>query len=185
MANPTPYTAVLDNRVPLKVSVHVENFGWFNDIEDFQISGTVGGSLRMEAFSIKIDRTKTNLTTKQLSLEYSAIVETVESADPNQLHNVKYDGVNDREGVYAPTPYIEEGLVCGSVGSGRRIIDLSIKLTGTLARDYILLYRSHQQVNGDTQWMEACYSGNNSYPTQDRNKRLESLWIYCYPRKLV
>lgn len=208
MAQTTQYQAVLDNKVPLKIDIHLENFGWLGAYsgsvnffdEDLKICGSVGGSLRMEAFKISIDRS-CGLTTSQLNLKYKCLLETSASA----LSNVKYDGIHDRNGNYEWTGWVLAGSTCGSTGGGRRIIDIHIKLTGSQSKNFTMLYRSHQAGSGDTNWAKATYVastiGTNTYwsngvktpfntdddygyDAPDINKRLESIWVYCYPKSL-
>ena len=179
MSSDLLYNHLIDNAIPIKVSAHIQFIGWMSDVSFLNISGTRGNSCRMEAFKISIDHIASGINTTDLRLEYNAMVETEESA----AVNINFDHrLHDNPGIFEPTEFVPEGTICGTENKNRRIMDVCIRLKGLRAREYKLMYRSHMQGIGDTEWAFAPYeSGTSSYQNASSNRRLECLRVFLYP----
>lgn len=117
-------TAEIQESVPeLRVAVHVQNIGWQENLTENTIIGTVGKSLRLEAFKFTVD------SELESSIEYSAHVQNLSWMD-----------------------WKRDGELAGTEGRGLRLEALKIKLTGELAKRYSIEYRTHVQNIGWTEW---------------------------------
>lgn len=105
-------------------SAHVQNIGWQNDSTDGQLAGTMGRSLRVEAFKVSV---RSDGITDGIS--YSAHVQ-----DKGWM-----DAVSNNE-------------IAGTVGQGKRVEALKLSLTGDMAKYYDVWYRAYVQDYGWLGW---------------------------------
>lgn len=103
---------------------HVRSYGTMDLVSEGLVSGTIGQSLRMEAFKINLD---TNLDG---SVQYKSYV-----AD-NGWEN----------------DYVLNGNFSGTMGQSKAINLIEIKLTGELAEKYNIYYRVHSEEYGWLGW---------------------------------
>lgn len=109
----------------VKYRTHVQNIGWTDYVEDGDISGTEGQSLRMEAFQIEL------LNSKDVGLSYKSHVQDIGWMNP-----------------------VSEGEISGTEGLSKRVEAISINLTGNEAINYHIYYRVHCQNYGWLSWVK-------------------------------
>lgn len=103
---------------------HVQNVGWQNYVEDGDISGTTGQSLRLEAIEIN-----TNVTGYDLGVKYKTHVQNIGWQD-----------------------YVANGAISGTSGKSLRLEAIQIELTGTDADLFDVYYQVHAQNVGWMGW---------------------------------
>lgn len=115
---------VIDPNVPdILCSAHVQNIGWQGYVEDGQITGTTGRSLRLEALNIQVD---------------SAIPGNVE-------YRTHVENIGWKE-------WVSAGQVSGTTGCSLAVEAVSIRLTGELANKFDIYYRVHSKNFGWLGW---------------------------------
>ena len=105
-------------------SSHIQNQGWEKKVsKNGAVSGTTGGSLRMEAFVAKVDGNK------NLGIQYAAHVQD-----------------------YGWMPWAANGEIAGTSGESKRMEAVMIKLTGADQDKFDIYYRVHAQNLGWLGW---------------------------------
>lgn len=112
------------NNTLLSYRSHVSDYGWLSTVKNGQISGTVGESKALEAFTVNLGSLEGNG-----SIEYRS--------------HVAGDGWQN---------WVNEGKVSGTEGKSKAIEAISIRLTGELADKYDIYYRVHSQDYGWLDW---------------------------------
>lgn len=110
----------------IQYATHVQDIGWMNNVNNNEISGTVGQSKRLEAITINI-----NTMPADSSIQYSTHVQDIGWQN-----------------------YVSNGQVSGTTGQSKRLEGIKIRLTGTLAKEYDIYYRSHVQDIGWQNWVK-------------------------------
>ena len=103
---------------------HVQYRGWMSKVQNGELSGTTGQSLRLEAMKI-------NLKNLDGSIEY-------------QTH-VQYRGWMN---------WVKNGEVSGTTGQSLRLEAIRIKLSDNLSKNYDIYYRTHVQYRGWMSWVK-------------------------------
>ena len=149
--------AAMDEELGLTYSAHVENKGWMNTIqasntiESAIVAGTVGSSLRAEAFKIDFKGPE------NVKVKYN-----VHSADKGW------------------TGWKTSGEIAGTVGSSLRAEALKVSVEGLEEYGYQIKYRAHVQDIGWMQWITADNSEDltiNYTGTTGRSLRMEAIEI--------
>ena len=115
-------TFYFDTNIHIKYSAHVEEIGWQEYVEDGEIIGTIGRSLRVEALRIQLINV------------------------PSTVH-IKYRSYVDGQGW---TDYVQDGEQTGTTGQQKMIEAIQIELEGL--NEYIIEYQAHVQNVGWQQW---------------------------------
>lgn len=105
---------------------HVQNIGWQNAVRNGVLAGTMGRSLRVEAFKVSLDNP-----------EYSGGIQV-----RSHVQNVGWQG------------WVNSGKISGTSGRSLRVEAVQIKLTGEMAEHYDVLYRAHVQNIGWQGWVK-------------------------------
>ncbi len=108
----------------LNYQTHVQNIGWQNKVQDKEMSGTSGKSLRLEGIKI-------TLQNKPCSgnIEYRTHVQ-----------NIGWQN------------FVKNGAMSGTNGRSLRLEAIQIRLTGEIAKKYDIYYRVHCQNFGWMGW---------------------------------
>ena len=114
------------NALDISYQSHVQQKGWMDWVQEGELSGTTGQSLRMEAIKINVENGEL-----PGDLLY-------------QVH-VQQKGWMD---------WVKGGEIAGTTGQSLRMEAIRIKLTGELAEKYKIIYRSHVQQEGWMDWVE-------------------------------
>ena len=122
-AKPGSYAKAYMFSPELKYSSYVQDQGWQNEVKKNAISGTLGKSLRLEGFKIRVEGEK------KLGVRYKGHVQNVGWMD-----------------------WVSDGAVCGQPGKNRRIEALQLELTGTDSSKYDIYYCLHVQNFGWLAW---------------------------------
>lgn len=107
----------------ISYSTHVQNIGWQDTVNNGEIGGTTGKSLRLEAYKLNLN------TTEDLSIEYRSHVQNVGWQD-----------------------WKSNGELSGTEGESKRLEAISIRLTGKDASKYDIYYRVHCSYIGWLGW---------------------------------
>lgn len=143
-----------DNIGKLSFQTHVQNIGWMNSIGNKEIAGTIGKSLRMEAFKVNIENTsKLGLYTGGIS--YSSHVQNIGWQD-----------------------WKSNGEISGTTGKSLRIEAIKIKLTGELEKYCDIYYRTHIQNYG---WLDWTCNGEKS-GSEGLSLRMEAIEVCIVPK---
>lgn len=126
---------------------HVQNKGWMPSVNNGQISGTVGNSLRLEALKLKISNNP---------LAFSGNVEY-------QTHS-QYIGWQNWKSNFN---------MAGTEGQGLRAEAVKIRLTGDLALHYNVYYRAHCQTYGWQNWVK----NGEVAGTTGKGKQMEAIQV--------
>lgn len=126
---------------------HVQNKGWMPSVNNGQISGTVGNSLRLEALKLKISNNP---------LAFSGNVEY-------QTHS-QYIGWQNWKSNFN---------MAGTEGQGLRAEAVKIRLTGDLALHYNVYYRAHCQTYGWQNWVK----DGEVAGTTGKGKQMEAIQV--------
>lgn len=102
---------------------HSQSIGWQESVSNGTMAGTTGKSLRLEAFSVKLDGING-------SVSYRSYVE-----------GQKWQN------------YVSDGNVSGTVGQKKNLYAVQMKLTGEAANQYDLYYQVHKSNIGWTGWV--------------------------------
>ena len=132
-----------------KAKGHVENEGWATFADNGNILGTVGQSLRLEAFKLWLELTGEDAG-KDIGIEYEVHIQD-----------------------YGWSQTYRNGEIAGTTGEGKRIEAVRIRLTGTDAVGHRVWYHPHVQFDG---WMGWCSDGEES-GTEGESLRIEALQI--------
>lgn len=122
----------------IKYQTHIQNIGWQNYVNENEISGTTGQSLRLEGIRIKLDNTDI-----QGNVEYCTHVQ-----------NIGWQN------------YVSNNQMSGTQGKSLRLEAIKIRLTGDLANRYDIYYSVHCQNFGWMGWAkngESAGSAGYSY----------------------
>ena len=115
---------VIDPNSPdLSYSAHVENIGWQNYVDDGNVAGTTGRSLRIEALKINV------ISSMSGGVEYRAHVE-----------NIGWKN------------WVSADQIAGTTGCSLAMEAVSIRLTGDLANNFDIYYRVHSADFGWLGW---------------------------------
>ncbi|MCI8464565.1 MAG: L,D-transpeptidase family protein [Lachnospiraceae bacterium] len=106
-------------------SVHVQSYGWQEEVEGGEAAGTVGESKRLEAI--------------QIALKKSG---GVSGGIEYRTHVQSYGWMN----------WVEEGGISGTSNESKRLEAIQIRLTGKMAEVYDIYYRVHAQSYGWLGW---------------------------------
>ena len=120
-------------------STHVQNIGWQGAVNDGNMSGTSGRSLRLEAIQINLDNQR-----------YSGDIEY-----RTHIQNIGWE-----------KSYKKNGQTSGTSGKSLRLEAIQIRLTGIMATKYDVYYRVHCQNFGWMGWTkngESAGSAGYSY----------------------
>ena len=132
-----------------KAEGHVQDEGWAAFADNGNILGTVGQSLRLEAFKLWLELTGDDAG-KDIGIEY-------------EVH-VQDEGWSQT---------YRNGEVAGTVGESKRIEAVRIRLTGADAAGHRVWYHPHVQGTG---WMGWCSDGEEA-GTEGESLRVEALQI--------
>lgn len=119
-------TTVSGSIPTISYNVHVQSYGWINNIENGNTAGTTGESKRIEAISLNLASNSNN-------------------GDITYRVHVQSYGWQD---------WVSNNQVAGTTGESKRLEAIEIKLTGDLAQEYDVLYRTHVQSYGWTGWVK-------------------------------
>ena len=120
--NPVMLLSGNENKLGVTYRTHVQDIGWQNYVQNEQISGTSGKSLRLEGINIKLTNNNSNL-----KIKYQVHVQNI------GWQNWKTDGE-----------------MAGTQGLSYRLEGIKIKLEST--DDYSVMYRVHVQNIGWQDW---------------------------------
>jgi hypothetical protein len=122
LLSPTP-NAIISYRA------HVQNIGWQDWVQDGQVAGTTGQSLRMEAIQIQLNTVLPEFS--KASVRYRAHVQNIGWQD-----------------------WVQDGQVAGTTGQGLRMEAIQIDLGGNILDNYHVGYRAHVQNVGWQDWVQ-------------------------------
>ena len=108
----------------LTYQTHVQNVGWQRNVQDTEMSGTSGRSLRLEGIKIALQNKPYDG-----NIEYRTHVQ-----------NIGWQN------------YVKNGAMSGTNGRSLRLEAIQIRLTGTMAQKYDIYYRVHCQNFGWMGW---------------------------------
>ncbi|WP_173861959.1 Ig-like domain-containing protein, partial [Floricoccus penangensis] len=108
----------------ISYQTHIQNYGWQNYVNNGELSGTTGKSLRLEGIKIKLD----NLTYDG-GIEYQTHVQN-----------------------YGWQSWKSDNQMSGTSGQSLRLEGIRIRLTGELSEHYDIYYRTHTQNIGWLDW---------------------------------
>ena len=106
-------------------ATHVQDYGWFNEVNDGNISGTTGASKRVEAFYISLSD----------ELEGSILYKS-------HIQNIGWE-----------SEWKQDGEVSGTTGQSLQVEAVQIKLDDTLSEKYDVYYRVHVSNIGWMDWV--------------------------------
>ena len=112
--------------ISVSYSGHVQNIGWQSAVQDGEMAGTNGRSLRLEGIKINLD---SNFTEEELSVSYAAHVENIGWQED-----------------------VTNGEIAGTTGRNLQVEAIRISLTGSLASEYSIYYRVHVRNVGWMSW---------------------------------
>lgn len=116
--------AVAQSKPIIKYQTHVQKIGWQNYRNEYEMSGTAGRALRLEAIRISLD-----------TLAYGGGVS----------YSTHVQGIGWQAPVY-------DNALSGTSGQSRRLEAIKINLTGPVAEYYDIYYRVHAQTFGWLSW---------------------------------
>ena len=145
------------SRLSITYSTHVQNVGWQTPVQEGQVSGTSGRSLRLEGLKVNI----TNNTGYGGGIKYATHVQNI--------------GWQSTVNITTPGVAVAEtaGGLSGTEGLSLRLEAMTLELTGELAKHYDIYYRVHAQ---DVGWMGWAKNGARA-GTAGSSLRLEALQI--------
>ena len=109
----------------ISYKTHVQNIGWQNYVNDGQMAGTTGQSLRLEGIKIKL-----------INQKYSGDIEY-----RTHIQNIGWeDGFKKND------------AMSGTTGRSLRLEAIELRLTGEMANHYDIYYRVHAQNFGWLGW---------------------------------
>ena len=108
----------------LLYQTHVQNVGWQNNVQDAEMSGTSGRSLRLEGIKIALQN---------------------KPYDGNIQYRTHVQNIGWQN-------YVQNGAMSGTNGRSLRLEAIQIRLTGTMAQKYDIYYRVHCQNFGWMGW---------------------------------
>jgi len=108
----------------LLYQTHVQNVGWQNNVQDTEMSGTSGRSLRLEGIKIALQN---------------------KPYDGNIQYRTHVQNIGWQN-------YVQNGAMSGTNGRSLRLEAIQIRLTGTMAQKYDIYYRVHCQNFGWMGW---------------------------------
>ncbi len=114
-----------DLKPSVSYQTHVQSYGWQNNVNEGEISGTTGSAKRLEAIRINLK----NQSSYSGSIQYRTYVQT-----------------------YGWLDWVNAGEQSGTSGEGKRMEAIRIELTGELAENYDIYYRVHAQSFGWLDW---------------------------------
>ena len=119
-----PYYEIFAEEMSISYKSHVENYGWMNDVDVDEISGTVGEGKRLEAYRI---------------------VKNDSNISGDILYRSYVNGIGWQE-------YVSSGNISGTTGQGKKLEMIQIKLTEDMAQKYDIYYRVHVSNKGWLDW---------------------------------
>lgn len=150
--NPGKITFTVSNReARINYSAHQQTFGDLAVVSDGEITGITGEAKRLEAITIS----------------KGAGVEGI-SGDIKYRVSVESDGVLD---------WVTSGKMAGTTGESKRIEAVQIVLTGSLAQQYDIYYRTHIQSYGWLQWTKGSDSDSGWSGSKGLDKSVQALQI--------
>lgn len=121
----------------LQYQAHCQSIGWQEWKNGGEVAGTVGKRKRMEALSLKVSETKADPDDPEgkVSEELTGAIE----------YRAHCQSIGWQE-------WKKDGEVAGTVGKGKRLEAIQIRLTGELAEKYDIYYQVHCSRFGDMGW---------------------------------
>lgn len=110
----------------LSYRAHVQNIGWQGWIQNGEMAGTKGRSLRVEALEIRCNN----------------ILE-----DSNLIYRVHVQNIGWQN-------WVQNGEMAGTKGKSLRVEALEVKLVGQMEQQYHIAYRAHVQNIGWQDWVQ-------------------------------
>lgn len=145
----------------------------------------LSGMCHVQTFGNKNDELKTENGIATLVLGTRGIAKRVECVTINFVNNTGYEGTmiyRVHRQTYGWTNWISAGKPAGTVGQGKRLEGIQIKLTGELEKYYSVRYCAHIQTYGDSQgWV---YNGALAGTTGEA-KRLEEIKVQIIPKQTI
>ena len=123
---------VTENTPSISYSVHVQNLGWQDNVNDGKLAGTTGKSLRLEGIKMNLIGSEAVID----ALSYRTHVQD-----------------------YGWLDWAKNGTVSGTVGEAKRLEAIEINLNGEPAEIYDIFYRVHAQNFG---WLDWAKNGASS-----------------------
>lgn len=176
---------------------HVQNIGWQKNsslsnysswYKDGQEAGTNGKALRMEGLKIKLSNGITG------GIVYDTHVQNIGW----QNATLPTKASKNPQSVPAQSAWFSNGAQAGTVGKGLRLEALNIKLTGTIAKYYDVVYDTHvqnigwQYANKGLTWksktpeniapLSAWFRNGSESGTNGKSLRMEALEIKLVPK---
>lgn len=149
------------SKIPsVSYAVHAQSYGWMKAAYNGKTAGTTGQGKRLEAIAIALNTNHTSLTG---TLRY-------------RVHSQSYGWMNWLEATNngtSTTSAINSHRYAGTTGQGKRLEAIQMKLTGTLAQQYEVLYRVHMQTYGWSTWTR----NGETAGTTGQGKRIEAIEI--------
>ena len=145
----------------VKYNAHVQSIGWQDYSYDGALSGTIGLAKRIEALTISL----TDLVSVA-NVDYSGSGVTYRS----HIQKIGWQ-----------TTWSSNGQTSGTTGQGLRLEAIQIKLTGTIADQYDIIYRVHVQSFG---WLDWAKNGESA-GTEGYGYRMEAIEIKLVPKGTV
>lgn len=116
--------SVAQSKPTLQYEAHVQKVGWQGYRNEYELSGTTGRALRLEAIKISLDAR-------------------------NYGGGISYSTHIQKIGWQAP---VSDNAVSGTSGLSRRLEAIKINLTGPVADHFDIFYRVHAQKYGWLSW---------------------------------
>ncbi|MGN0391117.1 MAG: L,D-transpeptidase family protein [Wujia sp.] len=165
-AVPVLDTKAAGARPSVSYVVHAQSYGWMQTKKDGENAGTTGEGKRLEAIAIALDLNGVMAedgTVMTGGLQY-------------RVHAQSYGWMNwvdaDANGA-TPQSLVNRHEYAGTMGQGKRLEAIQIKLTGKLAEEYEVFYRVHMQTYGWSPWTR----DGQTAGTTGQGKRLEAIQI--------
>lgn len=133
---------------------HVQNIGWMNFVQQGQLSGTTGRSLRLEAFSLQLANLPPGINA-QNAIEYRAHVRSIGWQN-----------------------FVRSGQVAGTTGRSLPVEAIQIRLRGGLERQFDIFYQVHLANIG---WLGWARNGNTAGAV-NAGAEVQALRIQLVPR---
>lgn len=132
-------------------SSHVQSYGWLDSVADGSKSGTEGQSKRMEALKLYL-KNPVDADGKEIegSVEYRAMCQS-----------------------YGWLDWVKDGQEAGTVGKGKRLEAVQIRLTGEVSKQYDIYYQVHASKWGTLGWAK----NGETAGTIDYYRAIESIQI--------
>lgn len=168
--NPEGETELPEKMPQIMYQVHVQKKGWMDWVSDYEVAGTTGESLRVEAVRIKlVEEEGPEQTEDELPEEEDTLTENPETEVKEESHveyrvHVRNIGWQD---------WKRDGELAGTTGEKLQIEAIQIRLTGDIASEYEVYYKSHSATFG---WFGLVKGGDYS-GTERMSKRIEAISI--------